>query len=281
MKVTDSPTAQLAKPDTPGTDNFWMLGRLGGYIIDRIYAVLVAIGEFSAVLARGLVPGNWRRTMREEFGRFLYQVGVRAVPAVAVAALLVAVGLVLQIIYWLGFVGQDGRIGEFLVLVLVRQVAPVVSALIVIGRSGSVLVDEIGHLTVNGHLRSLASHGIDPVDFITIPRSSAMAVALVLLTMVFLHTALWAGFFAASVSGLTQLSALEFVDNVLGSMTLNDHLLLVFKPLVTGYVIGYVSIWLGMRVKPGTLGIRQALPKAFIICLLATFAIGTLTSALL
>ena len=273
--------ADAGETTAPFTEDLGTLRRLSGSIIHGISVTLEFIGEFSAVLVRGLVPGNWRRTMREEFGGFLYQVGVRAIPAVVVAALLVAAGLVLQIIYWLGFVGQEGRIGEFLVLILVRQVAPVVSALIIIGRSGSVLIDEIGHLTVNGHLRTLASHGIDPVDFITIPRSFAMAVALFLLTIVFLHTALWTGFLVASIAGLTKLSALEFIDDVLGGMTLNDHVLLVVKPLLTGYVIGYISIWLGMRVKPGRLGIRKALPKAFVISLLATFAIGTLTSALL
>jgi phospholipid/cholesterol/gamma-HCH transport system permease protein len=255
--------------------------RFSGRIIDGALATLAFVGEFSAVLARGLVPGNWRRTMREEFVRFLYQVGVRALPAVLIAALLVAAGLVLQIIYWLEFVGQEGRIGEFLILVLVRQVAPVVSALIIIGRSGSVLVLEIGQLTIDGHMRALASHGINPTDFITIPRSFAMAVALFLLTMLFLHTTLWSGFLAASLAGMTQQPVLEFVDDVLGGMTLSDHALLVVKPLFTGYVIGYVSIWLGMRLEPGVLGARGALPKAFVISLLATSAIGALISAIL
>lgn len=258
-----------------------LVEKLGGGIIDGSLTTLQFTGEFAHVLARGLVPGNWRRTMRVEFGQFLYQVGVGAIPAVIIAALLVSAGLVLQIIYWLGFVGQEGRIGEFLVLVLVRQVAPVVTALILIGRSGSVLVDEIGHLSANGHLRSLASHGIDPTDLITIPRAFAMAIALFLLTTIFLHTALWSGYWVANLAGLTKLAVLEFMDSVLGGMTLNDHLLLVVKPLLTGYAVAYISIWLGMRVAPGPLGVRRTLPKAFIISLLATFAIGTLTSALL
>lgn len=244
-----------------------------------IPAALHAIGEFIEVLLRGLRLGRWRRTMHREFGRSLYQVGFRAIPAVLVAALLVAAGLVVQIIYWLGFVGEEERVGEFLVLILVRGVAPVVTALIVIGRSGSVLVDEIGQMKLGGQLRLMESYGVDPVDFITIPRSFAMAVSLLLLTILFMHASLWFGFLVTSIGGLTNLSAQEFMISVLGEMGINDHLLLIVKPLITGYVVGYISIWLGMRVEDRTLGIRRALPKAFVYSLLATFAIGAIASA--
>jgi phospholipid/cholesterol/gamma-HCH transport system permease protein len=247
----------------------------------RVLAIFHFIGEFSQVFARGFLPGNWRRTMRHEFGQFLYQVGFRAIPAVVVAAALVGLGLVVQIIYWLNFAGEQGRVGEFIVMALVREIAPILTALIMIGRSGSVLVDEVGQMTRSGHLRLLASHGIDPIDFIVIPRSFAMAVATFLLTMVFLHTALWVGYLTASAAGLSSRSPLQFIGAVNAVMTLKDHLLLVTKPLLVGYVVSYISIWLGMRVDPGVHGVRRALPKAFVFSLLATFAIGALISAVL
>jgi len=237
------------------------------------------IGEFVGTLVRGLLPGRWRRTMRREFMDYLYEVGIRAMPATIVAALLVGLGLVLQIIYWLSFAGQGQSIDDFLVLILVRQVAPVVTALVIIGRSGSVLADEIGRLAQGGHLRQLLSQGIHPVELITIPRSFAMASACLLLTIVFMHTALWTGALAAAAAGLTTNTALDTVVDVLTRMTTADHLLLIVKPLLIGYVVAYVSIWLGMRVPYARPGVRRLLPKAFIGSLLATFAIGAITSA--
>ena len=88
-----------------------------------------AIGAFTLTFIRGLSLGRWRRTMRSEMLEYFYQVGVKAVPAIAVTAALVGIGLVMQIVYWTGIAGQAERIGEFLVLVLVRQVAPIVTAL--------------------------------------------------------------------------------------------------------------------------------------------------------
>jgi phospholipid/cholesterol/gamma-HCH transport system permease protein len=256
----------------------------GGFVQavgDRLLHTLVFVGQFIDVLARGLNPGSWRRTMRSEFVFYLYQVGVRAIPVIMIAALLVGIGLVFQIVYWLRFVGQEERIGELVVLALIRQIAPVGTALIIIGRSGSVLVEEVGQMTRSGHARALASHGIDPIDLILIPRAFAMAAAAFLLTMLFLYTALWSGYLAAALVGLTKYTPTEFTAAVLGIMTFNDYLLLVIKPLLTGYIVGYLSIWFGSRVELGPHGIRRALPKAFATSLIATIVIGALITALL
>lgn len=248
---------------------------------DRLLDALHFIGEFVAVLARGLIPGNWRRTMRAEFGFYLYQVGVRAIPVVMIAALLVGIGLVFQIVYWLRFAGQGERIGELIVLALIRQIAPVGTLLIIIGRSGSVLVEEVGQMIRSGHARALASQGVDPIDLVMIPRAFAAAAAAFLLTLLFLHTALWSGYLAASLAGLTKNAPNEFAAAVLGIMSLNDYVLLVVKPLLIGYVVGYLSIWFGSRVEQGPQAIRRALPQAFATSLIATIALGALISALL
>ncbi|MGH8666277.1 MAG: MlaE family ABC transporter permease [Burkholderiales bacterium] len=248
---------------------------------DRLLEALHFVGEFVSVLARGLIPGNWRRTMRAEFGFYLYQVGVRAIPVVMIVALLVGIGLVFQIVYWLRFAGEDERMGEFIVLALIRQIAPVGTVLIIIGRSGSVLVEEVGQMTRSGHTRVLASQGVDPIDLVMIPRAFAVAAAAFLLTLLFMHTALWSGYLAASLAGLAKRSPDEFTAAVLGIMSLNDYLLLIVKPLLTGYVVGYLSIWFGSRVEHGPQGIRRALPKAFATSLIATIAIGALITALL
>ena len=255
--------------------------RLVDGLLRRALSTLQFVGDASAVFVRGIDPGNWRRTMRDEFNRFFYQAGIRAIPAVIVVALLVGMGLVVQVLYWLSLVGQEGSIGGFLVMMLVRQIAPVVTVLIVIGRSGSVLLDEVGQFKVDGQIRMLESNGIDPTDFIAVPRCFSMALATFMLTMIFLYVALWSGFIAASLAGLTVISLSEFVDGVLSNMTLGDNLLLLIKPLVTGFVVAYIAIWLGLRVEPSVLAVRQVFPRAFVYSILAVFAIGVAVSAVL
>ena len=277
MIPQDSATVAIRRATGPSARRYVP----GRGIVSRILAALEFVGDFASVLARGLVPGNWRRSMRKEFSFYLYQVGVRGLPAIMIAAVLVGIGLIVQLVYWLGFTGMEERTGEFIVLALVRQIAPVGTVLIIIGRSGSVLVDEIGQLTRSGHMRQLASHGIDPTDFITIPRAFAVAAAAFLLSNIFLHTALWSGYLAAEIAGLAKSSPLEFITEIVGIMSLDDHLLLIVKPLLTGYIVAYLSIWFGSRVGPGPHGVRRALPKAFVTSLITTFGVGGLITALL
>ena len=255
-----------------------LVGRFGGRLINVSSAVLLFFGDLSLTLARGLMPGNWRRTTRAEFERAFYLIGVRAIPAVAATALLVGLGLVLQIIYWLEVTGQAGSIGDFLVLVLIREIAPVTTALIVIGRSGSVMLDEVGRFQVNGQIRMLESYGIDPTDLIAIPRCFASALALFALTMLFMFAALGSGYLGASFAGLTAISLLEFADEVVSNMTLGDHLLLLVKPVITGFIIAYIAVWVGIRVEPSSLAVRRALPRGFLYSLLASFLISIAVS---
>lgn len=254
---------------------------LGERITHLVTGVLQFVGDLAVTFARGVPPGNWRRTMREEFQGFFYLVGVRAIPAVLVTALLVGIGLVVQVIYWLEIAGQQGQIGDFLVLMLVREISPVVTALIVIGRSGSVLLDEVGHLRANGQIRMLESHGIDPTDFIAVPRCFATALALFVLTVIFVNAAVWSGYLGSVAAGLTAVSLPEFATEVFSDMTLGDHVLLIIKPTVIGFIIGYIPIWLGLRVEPSVLSVRQTLPRGFVYSLLATFLINVTVSLVL
>ena len=84
-----------------------------------------------------------------------------------------------------------------------------------------------------------------------------------------------------SLAGLTRYAPPQFMAAVTGIMTPNDHLLLVVKPLLTGYVVGYLSIWFGSRIEAGPHGIRRALPKAFAASLISTVALGALLTAVL
>jgi ABC-type transporter Mla maintaining outer membrane lipid asymmetry permease subunit MlaE len=64
-------------------------------------------------------------------------------------------------------------------------------------------------------------------------------------------------------------------------MTLGDNLLLLVKPLMIGFVVAYIPVWLGLRIESGELAVRQALPRSFVYSLLAVFVIGIIVSVVL
>ena len=126
--------------------------------------------------------------------------------------------MVNQMLYLLRLAGQEGLIGEFLVLVLVRGVAPLLVGMIVIGRSGSTMMVELGAMRVTGQVHLLDAQGIDPFLYLVIPRVLATAIGMFCLSMVFLAVALTTGLVAANALGLTSLTLLDFFEEVLTAM---------------------------------------------------------------
>jgi len=109
----------------------------GQWTIHQLRGLIQLISVAVAVIWQSLQPLTWRRTVRAEFFQQCYLVGLRALPFILITGSLVGLGMVYQAIYWLGVFGQTEFTGPILVLVLVREVAPLFVALTVVGRSGS------------------------------------------------------------------------------------------------------------------------------------------------
>ena len=109
--------------------------------------------------------------------------------------ILVGLAIVFETLYWLKVFGKTESAGSLLVLVLVREIAPLVVAAIVIGRSISVFLLELGNMQADGQVRMLDAQGIDPFIYLVVPRVMAVTVCMFCLTIVFTVVTLGAGFY--------------------------------------------------------------------------------------
>src|SRR5262249_30300098 len=187
-----------------------------------------------ASLAWGVVravpwPSTWRRTVRHEFRRALRQAIAGGLSTVLITATLIGVLMVYQALYWLGAAGQEGLIGPILVTVLVREIAPVLIGLILLGRSGMVVLSEIGRLGMGGHLRALEAQGLDTFNLLVLPRACAFAIAAFTLGILFILAALVTGFVAGSLLHAVQISIWTFFDRVLLSLHVRDFIIVPTK----------------------------------------------------
>ena len=108
-----------------------------GRAVRRHASFVLLLASFAAGVASDVVrPTTWRRTVRDEFRRALRQAVGGGLSTVLITATLIGLAMVSQALYWLGEAGQEGLIGPILVTVLVREVAPLLVGLIVLGRSG-------------------------------------------------------------------------------------------------------------------------------------------------
>ncbi|MFC1580801.1 MlaE family ABC transporter permease, partial [Thermodesulfobacteriota bacterium] len=128
---------------------------IGGGVITALNHLRYWLSVSFAVLWQALRPLNWRRSVRREFIRQCYFTGARALGFVIILALLVGIGMVFEVLFWLDIAGQSDYVGRLIVLLLVREIAPILVALVVIGRSGAAIVAELGNMRISGQVRML------------------------------------------------------------------------------------------------------------------------------
>jgi phospholipid/cholesterol/gamma-HCH transport system permease protein len=250
------------------------LALIGLWSITQWRRLAGLIGMGVAVLWQACRPVTWRRTVQEEFMRNCAQIILQGLPSIIATALLIGLAMVNQVLYWLQFAGQEGFIGEFLVLALVREVAPVLVGMVVLGRSGSTMMVELGAMRVGGQVQLLDAQGIDPFLYLVIPRVLATALGVFCLSIVFLTVALAAGLVAANTLALTSLTFLDFLEEVLTAIGPREYALVPLKTLAIGFAIGLISCTTGLAVGRAVTDVSVLLPQGFVKAILATFLIS-------
>jgi phospholipid/cholesterol/gamma-HCH transport system permease protein len=208
-------------------------------------------------------PSSWRRTVRVEFRRTLRQAISGALSSVLVTAALIGVLMVYQALYWLGAAGQEGLIGPILVTILVREIAPVLVGLILLGRSGTVALVEVGRLGIGGHIRALEAQGLDTFQLLVLPRACALAIACFTLGVMFVLSALVTGFVTGSLLEAVQMSIWSFFDRILLAMNARDFVILPVKLIAIGMAVGLTACLTALTAEPQD-DIASLLPRGFV-----------------
>jgi phospholipid/cholesterol/gamma-HCH transport system permease protein len=223
---------------------------------------------FLASLAVGVMrdamrPAAWRRTVRSEFRRALRQAVGGGLSTALVTAALIGLIMVSQALYWLGEAGQRELIGPVLVIVLVREVTPLLVGVIVLGRSGVVVLSEIGELQIGGQVRTLAAQGLDPFLLLVLPRACALAIGSFTLGILFVFAALLSGFVVGSLLGAVGISVWSFLDRVLLAMHPADFAVFPAKMFVIGLLIALTCCLTGLTATAQD-EVADLLPRGFV-----------------
>jgi phospholipid/cholesterol/gamma-HCH transport system permease protein len=254
---------------------------IGQWTIHQVRGLIQFTSVAVAVIWQGLRPLTWRRTVRAEFFELCYLVGLRALPFILITGSLVGLGMVYQAIYWLGIFGQTEFTGPILVLVLVREVAPLFVALTVIGRSGSVILVELGNMQIDGQVRMLDAQGIDPFLFLIVPRVVAVSVCMFNLTIAFIMVALVSGFLAGNALGSLDVTLQEFVFRILSEMGFTEFATILLKTFAIGFVVALIACTTGLSVTRSRSDLPAALSRGVTKSVLAALLISGLLTLLL
>jgi phospholipid/cholesterol/gamma-HCH transport system permease protein len=239
------------------------LAQVGRPVRPRIDIVLMLAALSLGVALQTVRPATWRRTVRKEFQRALRQAVGGGLSTTVVTAALIGLVMVSQALYWLGEAGQEELIGPVVVTVLVREVAPLLLGFILLGRSGVVVVSEIGELQIGGQVSTLAAQGLDPFLLLVLPRACALAIACFTLGIMFVLAALLSGFVAGSLLEAVRISIWSFLDRVLLAMHARDFVVFPAKMIVIGLLVALTASLTGLTATAQDEAARL-LPRAFV-----------------
>ena len=237
--------ALTAAPARPGL--LERIGRAVLYHLGNCAAFLAFIGETALALVRLLAhPGRFR--WRALFGN-IETAGVNALPIIALLAFMMGVVIAYQGGRQLEFYGANIFIVELVALTMLRELAPLITAIIVAGRTGSSYTAQIGTMQVTEEVDALRTIGIPPLDLLVVPKLLALVVALPLLTVFADALSVFGGMVMAQT--LLDVSFADFLDRLPKVVTLTSFLLGVGKAPVFAAIIALVGCYQGFRVRGG------------------------------
>ncbi len=227
-----------------------MLAWIGRSTRLRTQFALALMALAAGVVIESLKVWSWRRPTRMELRRVLKQTIGGSLPAIIVVAAIIGLGLVYQAFYWLRVAGEEGSIGTILVTVLLREVLPLLVGIILLGRSGSIILIELGDLHRSRQFLALQRHGIDAFNFLILPRGIAFALASYTLGIVFVVVTLAVGYTAAALLGVVQKSIWSFLNDFLSAAGPRDFIIFPVKMLAIGLMIAVTTSLTALSAGP-------------------------------
>ena len=243
-------------------------------------AYVGSLAKLSGGAARAVVIDPFRgRKMR--FSRAIHQamsVGVGAIPIVSLISLFVGTILALQGAYQLRKLGALQLVASAVAIVMTRELGPLMTAIVVIGRSGSAFAAEIGTMKVNEEIDALETMALEPVHFLVAPKFVAMAVMMPCLTT-------WADFMGVVGGGLFGVTNAGFTwasyfRATLDALVLRDIFTGLIKSVMFGLVITAVGCQEGLSTGLGSEEVGRSTTAAVVKSIFLVVAVDLVFTAL-
>lgn len=236
---------------------------------------------YSGIMLIRTISGRYKHgKMSTLLIRQFYSIGVLSLVIICVSGLFIGMVLGLQGYTILNRYGSSQAVGQLVALSLLRELGPVVTALLFAGRAGSALAAEIGLMKATEQLSSMEMIGVDPLRRIIAPRFWAGLISLPILTCIFIMV----GIFGSAMVGVDWLgidsgsfwtnmqNAVSFRSDVLGGL---------IKSMVFGFVITWIAVFQGYTATPTSGGISLATTRTVVYSSLAVLGLDFILTAVM
>lgn len=227
-----------------------------------LYTFRVLLMVYTSIRATILDHAQGLRTIIRVLAAQIYFTGWQALPLISTLALATGGILILQGMGNLNMLGWSQMIGNFMVVVLVREAGPLLTALVVIARSGTAVASEIGNMRANREIDALESMGINPLSFIVFPRVIGGVISVLCLAFYFIVIGLLGGYFLTKF--LHNMTLSFYLDSLTSAFSKDDVFIFLLKNGFSGMIIFVVCCYQGLSVKKSPHEVPQATTDAVV-----------------
>lgn len=258
------------------------IDRLGLEARTRLDGFLTALG-YAFVLHRTCLSLFFRGRITTPVLRAqIYFTGVEALPMLALLALGIGAAVIIQGVNLLPKFGQGELAYRILILVITRELGPLLTALIIAARSGSAITTELGNMVVDHEIEAYMAAGISPLQHIAVPRVIGVTLAMLFLNLYFSLLGLFGSCWLASL--IHGLPLTEYLGNLVLVMSLGDVLSSMFKSVVFGIILATVATYYGFKVEGAVTEVPQktiaSLGVSMTLCIVAGSVISILVGVI-
>lgn len=240
----------------------------------KIEQFLDEVGDISRFAARFFVELFNRRFEFSEFLRQCFYIGNKSIPLVIITAFIMGLVITIQSRPTLVEFGAQAWLPKMVSVSLVREIAPVITALICAGKIGSGIGAELGSMKVTEQIDAMDVSGTNPYKFLVVTRVMATTFMIPILAILADAISLYGAYLGANIHGIVSWDL--FWNQVFDTLVYGDVVPSILKTFFFGFAIGIVGCYMGFNSKKGTEGVGQSANSAVVISSLLVFVIDLL-----
>ncbi len=208
----------------------------------------------------------------------LYFSAVEVLLLLGIIGIIFGALVIIQSLAQLSRVGISEALGQFLVVIVIRELGPMITAVIVILYSGTAMATEVGYMTVLGDIRAIVMRGIDPIHFVAVPRLIGITIAMICLLIYFDVVALLGGFIVSWL--LTGIPFYTFILGVAESIGASDIIIGFIKAIFFAAIIVVVCVYRGFQVGGKITRLPRAISKSSMDCFISLLVVDLIISGI-
>nr|CRH06969.1 conserved membrane protein of unknown function [Candidatus Magnetococcus massalia] len=236
-----------------------VIQRLGAGFLNLLYEMgHMLIFLVQSVVAASAPPYRFSNLLQQ-----VYFIGVRSLFVIILTAAFTGMVLGIQGYYTLARFGSEALLGPLVSLSIVKELGPVLTALMVTGRAGSAVTAELGIMRIREQVDALEAMGISPMNYLVAPRLEASLIAMPILTVIFNCIGILGGYLVAV--HLLGMSSGTYFSGIESKLAWEDISMSLIKSVCFGFIVAWVCTYKGFFTKRGAEGVGQSTTSAVVL----------------